>query len=92
MRAGYFIVAAVLAGVATFAGVQDRVTAAGARRYVTLQRVAAAGRGRPVTVDEVMAPAIAASVREGAAWGGGVTAAGLIAAGAAARFAAARRR
>ena len=92
MRARYLIVGAVLAGVATFAVVQDRMTAAGARRYVTLQREAEAGRGRAVTVDEVMRPAIEASVREGALWGGGVTAAGLIAAGAAVRFGAARRR
>ena len=51
---------------ATFAFVQDRVTAAGARRYAAMQRTAI-GRNSPgPTIEEVMAPAIRSSVR----WGG----------------------
>lgn len=50
---------------AVFCIVQDRVTAEGARRYVALQKEALAGRGQLVTVDEIMQPAIAASVRDG---------------------------
>jgi len=75
---------AVLAGLATFCVVQDRVAAAGARRYVAMQRAALAGAGPPVSIDEVMRPAIAASVWQGLAWGLGVLAVGLgVAAGAA---------
>jgi hypothetical protein len=48
-----------------FCIVQDRVTAAGARRYVALQKEALAGRGPRVTILEIMQPAIAASVRDG---------------------------
>lgn len=70
------IVTAIVA-LAVFAFVQDRVTAAGARRYVAIQRAAIAGRGQPVTVDEIMKPAIARSVHEGLAWGGAVLLAGV---------------
>ncbi len=73
------------AAVVTFAVVQDRGTAAGARRYVTMQRAAIAGDGPAVTVDEIMEPAVRASLREGLCWAGGVTAAGLASAAAAAR-------
>ena len=66
------------ASLATFAVVQDRVTAAGARQYVALQKEAGAGLGRPVTVQEVMAPAIRESVRRGAMAGGGVLLAGVL--------------
>ena len=51
------------AALAVFCVVQDRVTAEGARRYVTLQTEALAGRRPPVTIDAVMQPAIARSVR-----------------------------
>jgi hypothetical protein len=72
------------AAVAAFCIVQDRVTAAGARRYVTLQTAALAGRdagrGPAVTVEEVMRPAIRRSVRLGLLAGGGVASVGLIAA------------
>ena len=70
-----FIVTVVLALV-VFAVVQDRITAAGARRYVAIQRAAIAGRAQPVTVDEVMKPAIARSVQQGLIWGGVVLVAG----------------
>ena len=66
------LVATVLASIATFAVVQDRVTAAGARRYVELQREAAAGRARPVNVDDVMRPAVRQSVRYGVVSAGAV--------------------
>jgi hypothetical protein len=64
------LIATALAAVVVFAVVQDRVTAAGARRYVALQRAALAGQGPAVTVDEIMRPAIAQSVREGLLWSG----------------------
>jgi hypothetical protein len=54
-----------VAALAVFCIVQDRVTAAGARRYVALQKDALAGRGRLVTIDEIMQPAIDRSVRDG---------------------------
>jgi hypothetical protein len=64
------LIASAIAALVVFAAVQDRVTAAGARRYVALQRAALAGRARAVTVEEVMRPAIARSVRLGLLWGG----------------------
>jgi len=85
---GARIVAALslVAGFATFCVVQDRVTAAGARRYVALQRAAIDGRGRPVTIDEIMRPTLEQSVWRGVEWGGGVALVGLAAAGAMARI------
>ena len=68
------------AAVAVFCIVQDRATAAGARRYVALQTEALAGRGTAVTVEEVMRPAIRRSVRLGLLAGGGVASVGLAAA------------
>ena len=65
-----------LLALAAFCIVQDRVTAAGARRYVRLQAEALAGRGPLVTVDEIMQPAIASSVRWGLAAAGAVALAG----------------
>ena len=76
---------AVLAALVVFAVVQDRITAAGARRYVAIQRDAIAGRAQPVTVDEVMRPAIQRSVQQGLIWGGLVLAAGVALAGATTR-------
>ena len=71
------LIATALVAVVVFAVIQDRVTAAGARRYVALQRAALAGRGSAVTVDEIMRPAIAQSVREGLLWGGVVLVSGV---------------
>jgi hypothetical protein len=68
---------ALVVAFATFCIVQDRVTAAGARRYVALQKSALAGGGPQVTIDEIMRPAIDASVRYGALSAGAVLAAGL---------------
>jgi len=56
----WFTLAAV---VVVFCVVQDRVTAAGARRYVAMQKDALTGSGPAVTIDEVMRPAVARSVR-----------------------------
>ena len=68
---------AVAVAMMTFAVVQDRVTAAGARRYVALQRDAAAGQRDPVTIDEVVKPAARQSVHQGLVWSGAVLAAGV---------------
>jgi hypothetical protein len=76
------VIASVAAAIAVFLVVQDRLTAAGARDYVTRQRAAAAGQAAPVTIDEVMRPAVARSVRVGLLWGGVVLAVGLAAAAA----------
>ena len=60
------IVFTLIAALAVFCVVQDKVTAGGARRYVRIQREAMAAHGSPaVTVDEIMAPAIRAGVRDG---------------------------
>ncbi len=60
------IVFTLIAALAVFCVVQDNVTAAGARRYVQIQRDAITAHGRPaVTVDDIMTPAIHASVRDG---------------------------
>jgi hypothetical protein len=75
------LVITAIAAVVVFAIVQDRVTAVGARRYVTLQRAALSGRGQLVTVDQIMRPAIARSVREGVMWGAVVLVAGVSLAG-----------
>ena len=72
VRPRVILIATVIAATGVFAIVQDRVTAAGARRYVSLQRAAIAGQGQPVTVDEIMRPAIQRSVRQGLIWGGAV--------------------
>lgn len=66
-----------IVALAVFLVVQDRVTAAGARRYVVLQRAAIAGQTSYVTIDEVMGPAVDRSVRQGALWGSVVLVAGL---------------
>jgi hypothetical protein len=79
------LVIAAVAAVVVFAVVQDRITAAGARRYVAIQREALAGRAQPVTVDQIMRPAIQHSVQQGLIWGGVVLAAGVALAGATGR-------
>jgi hypothetical protein len=76
------VVASIVAAIAVFLVVQDRLTAAGARDYVARQGGAAAGQMAPVTIDEVMRPAVARSVRVGLLWAGVVLAAGLAAAAA----------
>lgn len=70
------IVMTALAAFAAFCLVQDCVTASGARRYVRLHRDALAGRGPLVTVDDVMAPAVRKSVRDGLLAAGGVSVVG----------------
>jgi hypothetical protein len=79
------LILTVIAAVATFAVVQDRVTAAGARRYVALQRSALAGAAEPVSIDEVVRPAVRRSVWYGALSGTAVLVAGLAVAGVAGR-------
>lgn len=74
-----------VAAIVVFCIVQDRLTAAGAREYVRLQRAAIAGSGPPVTVDAIMKPAVRHSVREGLLWSGVVLAGGCAAAAAVAR-------
>jgi hypothetical protein len=60
-----------------FTVVQDRLTVSGVGQYVTAYRAASAS-GRPgPTIDEVMKPAVAHAVRQGALWGGVVLVAGL---------------
>jgi hypothetical protein len=66
----------LLAALVVFCAVQDRITAAGARRYVALQRDALAGGRPPVTIAEVMEPAVDASVTYGALSAGAVLIAG----------------
>ena len=85
LRPRAIAVATAIVALAVFCVVQDRVTAAGARRYAALQRDALAGRGAAVTIDEIMRPANRQSVRQGLYWGGGVRVAGLCIAGALAR-------
>ena len=85
LRPRAIVVMTAFVAFAVFCVVQDRVTAAGARRYVALQRAALAGRGQAVTIDEIMQPAVEQSVQQGLLWGGVVMVAGLGAAGAVAR-------
>ena len=73
-------IAGVIAAV-VFCVVQDRLTAAGARQYVELQREAAEGRRDPVTVDEIMRPAVRRSVAQASASSAVVIVAGAITAG-----------
>ena len=74
-----------VAAIVVFCGVQDRLTAAGAREYVRLQRAAMAGDGPPVTVDAIMKPAVRHSVLEGLLWSGMVMGGGCVVAAAVAR-------
>lgn len=83
------VLGSVAGALMVLAAVQDRVTAAGARQYVTLQSAALSGNGVPVTIDAVMAPAVRDSVRRGLLWGAVVLGLGL--AGAAAISKRARR-
>ena len=74
------VLTAIAAAVAVFLVVQDRVTAAGARRYVALQREAIARRAAGVTIDGVTVPAVERSIQQGLMSGGVVLVAGLVAA------------
>lgn len=65
----WVVLVSVIAALAVFLAVQDRVTARGARRYIDLQRSAIAGRTSPVTIDEIMRPAVDRSVSQGLLWG-----------------------
>jgi hypothetical protein len=85
LRPRAIVLMAAIVASAVFCVVQDRVTAAGARRYAALQRDALAGRGQAVTIDEIMRPANKQSVQQGLYWGGSVMVAGLGIAGAVAR-------
>jgi hypothetical protein len=71
------VVLTAVVTVLTFAVVQDRVTAAGARRYVALQRETVTRDAPPVSIDEVVRPAVQRSVTQGLLWSGGVLAGGL---------------
>ena len=71
------VVFACAAALVVFAVVQDRLTVSGVGQYVLAYRDAAIS-GRPArTIDEVMKPAVAHAVRQGALWGGVVLVAGL---------------
>jgi hypothetical protein len=76
-RSRTILLITVAAAVMTFAVVQDRVTAAGARRYVALQREALARGAAPVTIDEVVKPAVRQSVHQGLVWSSLVLATGV---------------
>lgn len=71
------VVGTILLAVATFAVVQDRVTAAGARSYAAMARAAIARGERPPLVEEVMTPAIRRSVGWALVGGGAVLVLGL---------------
>jgi hypothetical protein len=74
-----------IAAVLVFCAVQDRVTAAGIRGYVSLQRTALSGQGPATTIDAVMMPAVRRSVRHGLVSSAVVAGAGLSVAAVAAR-------
>ena len=77
---GRVVVFTFVAATVVFCVVQDRVTAAGVREYVSLQREAMAGRGPAVRIEDVMGPARRRSVREGLRWSGAVAWMGVAAA------------
>ncbi len=76
-RSRVIIVVTCALALATFAVVQDRVTAAGARLYAATARAAIARGTEGVRLEEVMAPAIRRSLRWGVASGGTVLVVGL---------------
>jgi hypothetical protein len=71
------IAATLCAAFVVFSFVQERGVASAAGGYVRLQRAALEGRGPLVTIDEVMGPAVEASVRRALAWSGIVIIAGI---------------
>ena len=74
---GRLVLISLLAALAVFCVVQDRVTAAGARQYVLLQRAALAAGTSPISIDEVMNPAIERSAQQGMLWSGVTFAVGI---------------
>lgn len=72
----WIVVASFAAAAVVFLVVQDRITAAGVRDYVNLQRGRDIGQPSP-SIEEIMRPAVRRSVRLGSLWGGIVLAAGL---------------
>jgi hypothetical protein len=76
MSARTVLLVALAAAAVVFCIVQDRVTAAGVRQYVELQRAAIEGPGEPVILDDVMRPAVRRSVVLGSIWGAVVFLAG----------------
>ncbi len=77
LRPRTVLVVTFVAALVVFAAVQDRVTASGARRYVAQQRLAMAGRSTPVAIEDVMAPTVRRSVRDGLTWSAVVMGGGL---------------
>jgi hypothetical protein len=71
------VLTSIAAAIAVFLVVQDRVTAAGARDYVAIQRAAVLGQAPAATIDELMRPAVRRSVRVGLVWGSLALASGL---------------
>jgi hypothetical protein len=71
------VVATLLLALCVFAVVQDRMTAAAARRYVAMQREAIRTGALPASIDAVMAPGNRRAVRVAGTWAGAVAAAGL---------------
>src|SRR5438093_847930 len=88
MRPRSIVMLTIAAAAVVFLIVQDRVTAAGARRYVALQRAGSAGIATSLTIDAVMAPAIRRSVQLALMSSGLVLAVGLAGAVLASRAAA----
>jgi len=70
------VVFTCIAAIVVFAVVQDRLTSAGVGRYVAMFRDQGQGASA-ATIDDVMKPAVAHAVRQGALWGGAVLATGL---------------
>ena len=87
-RVRVIVLLTVVAAAIVFAYVQDRVTASGAREYVTRQSDEIERGSSEVTIDQVMEPAVDRSVRQGLTCGMMVLLAGL----AAAAFVGTRRR
>jgi hypothetical protein len=77
ITAARVVVFSFVAALVVFCVVQDRLTAAGTREYVTRHRAALEGSGPPVTIDEIMRPAVRHSVQEGLLQSAGVLAVGL---------------
>jgi hypothetical protein len=78
MRPRAILLAAFAVAFTVFCAVQDRVTAAGARQYVAMQRAALARGAQPVVIDEILRPAVARSVWQGLFWSGAVMTAGAV--------------
>jgi hypothetical protein len=75
------LLASSAAAIVVFCVIQDRITARGARQYVTLQQESIASGSAAVAIDDIMTPAVRRGVREGAMSAGGVLAVGAAAAG-----------